>query len=128
MSGAEEVLTTTLGDVINGREAITRLSQQAVGLKAAQQILKLQKHLDEIGTDFAKRRDAVAAEMGTPAGEGKWKLEKDKLDEFAAAVSKIMKEEVTIPVSVCISLAILEDSRISAADLHAITFLVADLE
>lgn len=124
-------IITTLESVIASREAVIRLSQQPVGLRTAHRILNLKQKIEELGIAFSQRRDAVAAKKGTPTGnsesEKRWKLEPVRMVEFQAEIGRILKEEVRIPSDVCITLADLDEARISAADLERIAFLVEDL-
>ena len=126
-AASRKVIITTLESVINCREAVIRLSQHPVGLRTAQRILELKQKIDEIGLVFGTRRDAIAAEKGTPTGENKWKLEPAQMEEFQAEIGKLLKEEVQVPQDVCITLADLNDARISAADLERLSFIVQDL-
>jgi len=114
---------TKLSNVINSREAVIRLSNQAVPLRTAQSLLKLKKTLDVLGTSFSESRDALAAEKGTPAGPQKWKLEPAQLEEFQAGIMKLLDEEVQIPQDARISLGDLSEVRLSAVDLEALTYL-----
>ena len=127
---SRKVIITTLESAINSREAVIRLSQQPVGLRTARRILVLKQKIDELGAAFGERRDAIAAEKGTPTGDGtqsRWKLEPAQMEEFQAEIAKLLKEEVQIPMDVCITLADLNEARISAADLERLSFLVEDL-
>lgn len=127
VGGSRKVIITTFGSVVNSGEAIIRLSQQPVSLRTAQRILKLKHKIDELGMDFFERRDAIAAEKGTPIGNKKWKLETAQKEEYQTAVEMLIMQEVQIPMDICITLADLSEARISAADLERLAFLVEDM-
>lgn len=128
-SGVSEITDATYEHVVNAREAFIRLSQQPVDLPIAQKFLKTKKILDAIGQTFGEKRDAVAAEMGTPEGPGKWKLEASKVEEFQQAITDLLKKVVDIPRDAYLTMrSDLQGVRISAEDLDRLAFLILDLE
>jgi len=125
---SRKVIITTTSNVLLAREAFMRLYQQPGNLAVAQKLMKTKKSLDEIGFGFAEKRDAIAAGLGTPVETGKWKIEADRVEEFQEAVAKITTEEVQISQDVCLTMASLQEFRISAEDLERLTFLILDAE
>ena len=128
VAAGEEVVkdsfATKLANVINSRDAVVRLSNQAVPLRTAQSLLAVKKTLDTLGAEFGEKRDALAAEKGTPAGPQKWKLEPAQMEEFQAGIIKLLDEEVQVPRDARISLGDLSEVRLSAVDLDSLSYLI----
>lgn len=135
MSGADEPrsknprrITSTVGKVLDAREPVLRLALQPVGFATAQKIGRLKERVVEISAAFGEKRDAVAAEMGTEVGPQRWKIEPQQLPEFEARITELMKAEIQIKRSICLSMTDLRDARLSADDLTNMAFLVLDYE
>lgn len=123
-----KVVVVPTGTIIASRDAIMRLSQQAVPVGTAQKYLKLKSAADEIGSVFGEKRNALASEKGTENGPGRWKLEPDQIAEFNEGVEALLKEEVQFPQESCLVLSDLSEAKISAADLELIKYAINDFE
>lgn len=120
MAESKAAVITDFEEVVDSLVSLERLCQQPLSLPAAQKLAKLNKYIREVVGGFSKRRDALVAEA--QAGEGG--LERETWRE---KIEPLLKEEVRIPLDMCVALDDLSDIRVSAGDLERLSYLISGM-
>jgi hypothetical protein len=122
-------ITTTLGALVQAEPALQPICGLKLSAKSAYHLKKLAQLVAIETKHFHTERDALITELGTKRDEGGFELKPDSLrwEEFVTRVGELAAVDVTISWGP-ITLALLGDEKVSAAELTALGPLFAEPE
>jgi len=114
-------ITTTLGALVQAEPALAPICQLRVSAKSAYHLKKLAQLVAQETKHFHEERDALIKALGNPTDGGGYAIapDTDAFRDFVTQVTELAAIDVTIPWSP-ITLAMLGDATVSAADLQAL--------
>jgi hypothetical protein len=120
-------ITTTLGALVQAEAALAAICALKLSAKSAYHLKKLTQIVAIETQHFHTERDRYITDLGTAREAGGFELKPDS-DQMPIFVAKVT-ELLAVPVELAwgpITLAMLGDEKVSAAELTALGPLVAD--
>ena len=114
-------IITTLGALVQAEPALGPICQLRLSAKSAYHLKKLAQLVAIETKHFHEERDALIKALGNPNDGGGYAIapDTDAFRDFVVQVTELAAIDVTIPWSP-ITLAMLGDATVSAADLQAL--------
>lgn len=123
--------TTTVGDAIAARVAVSRLTQERVSLRFARKTVELHRAIEPVCEEFAGQRLTLLAKGASRMEDGtpRWQFDSaEARGVFDRAVAKLLAAPSPVESSLTVADFEAEESlRISGADLEALAPFVAGL-
>jgi len=114
-------ITATLGALVQAEPALGPLCQLRLSAKSAYHLKKLAQLVAIETKHFHEERDALIKDLGNPREGGGFEIapDTDAFKAFVVQLNELAAIDVTLPWSP-ITLAMLGDATVSAADLQAL--------